>query len=230
MQGKGSGGHSIAAEIDACQKLLKNRNIKYIFDIGANRGDYSKELLKHYKQASYYLFEPSLLNFKKLNLRFSQFKNIKVINKALADKNGNAFLYSDKYGSGLGSLIKRRLDHFSKNFDLKEKINLIRFDTFLKNLKKDIIIDYFKIDVEGAEMKVLQGMGKFIKRIKLIQFEFGGCNIDSRTFFQDFWYYFKDHNFDLFRITLSGPKKIHSYNESDEYFKTTNYIALNSNL
>jgi hypothetical protein len=86
------------------------------------------------------------------------------------------------------------------------------------------------MDVEGSELKILEGMGVFIKRIKLIQFEFGGCNIDSRTFFQDFWYYFKKHNFDLFRITISGPKKIKEYSESDEFFKTTNYIALNNNL
>jgi len=221
---------SILYEIKACKKLLKNRNIKFIFDVGANKGDYTNELLKHYKEANYYLFEPNLLNYEKLNLRFINCKNIKIINKALADKDGDDFLYSDKSGSGLGSLNKRRLDHFNINFDVKEKINLSRLDTFLKYLDKDLIIDYFKMDVEGAEIKVLHGMGKFINRIKLIQFEFGGCNIDSRTFFQDFWYYFKDKNFDLFRVTLHGPEKIDFYNENNEYFKTTNYIALNKNL
>jgi FkbM family methyltransferase len=230
FQGKGSGAFSILDEIKACKKLLKNRNIKFIFDVGANKGEYTNELLKHYKEANYYLFEPNLLNYEKLNMRFINCKNIKIINKALADKDGDDFLYSDKSGSGLGSLNKRRLDHFNINFDVKERINLTRLDTFLKDLDKDLIIDYFKIDVEGAEIKVLHGMGKFINRIKLIQFEFGGCNIDSRTFFQDFWYYFRGNNFDLFRITLSGPKKINFYNESDEYFKTTNYIALNKNL
>ena len=230
FQGKGSGALSILHEIKACKKLLKNRNIKFIFDVGANKGDYTNELLKYYKEANYYLFEPNLLNYEKLNLRFINYKNIIIINKALADKDGGDFLYSDKSGSGLGSLNKRRLDHFNINFDVKEKINLSRLDTFLKDLNNDIIIDYFKMDVEGAEIKVLHGIGKFINRIKLIQFEFGGCNIDSRTFFQDFWYYFKNKNFDLFRVTLSGPKKIIFYNESDEYFKTTNYIALNKNL
>ena len=230
FQGKGSGTYSILHEIKACKKLLKNRNIKFIFDVGANKGDYTNELLKHYKEANYYLFEPSLLNYEKLNLRFINKKNIKIINKALADKDGDDFLYSDKSGSGLGSLYKRRLDHYNINFDIKERIHLSRLDTFLKDLDKDLIIDYFKIDVEGAEIKVLHGMGKFINRIKLIQFEFGGCNIDSRTFFQDFWYYFIGNNFDLFRITLSGPKKINFYNENNEYFKTTNYIALNKNL
>jgi len=230
LQGKGYGAFSIPEEINACKKLFRNNNIKIIFDVGANEGNYTKELLKTYNEANYYLFEPNFLNYEKLKSDFFQLKNIRIINKALSDKNGFDFLYSDKSGSGLGSLFKRRLDHFNINFDNKEKINLIRLDTFLQDDYKDIIIDYFKMDVEGSELKILEGMGVFIKRIKLIQFEFGGCNIDSRTFFQDFWYYFKKHNFDLFRITISGPKKIKEYTESDEFFKTTNYIALNNNL
>jgi FkbM family methyltransferase len=230
LQGKGIGSFSISEEVNACKKLLKNRNIKFIFDIGANKGDYTQELLNHYKEANYYLFEPSLLNYEKLNLRFLNQKNIKIVKQALSDKNGSDFLYSDQSGSGLGSLIKRKLNHLNINFDVKEKISLTRLDTFLKKLDKSIIIDYLKMDVEGTEINVLHGMGEFINRIKLIQFEFGGCNIDSRTFFQDFWYYFKDHNFDLFRITLTGSKKIYFYDDSDECFKTTNYIALNKNL
>ena len=227
LQGKGFD-ISITEQINACKKLLKNRNINFIFDVGANKGNYTKELLKHYKQANLYLFEPSLLNYKRLNLQFAKEKNIKIINKALSNKNGFGFLYSEKSGSGLASLFKRRLDHFNTKFNIKEKIILTRLDNFLKN--RSIIIDYFKIDAEGSEIKILEGFGKFIGKIKLIQFEFGGCNIDSRTFFQDFWYYFKKHNFDLYRITLAGPQKINTYNESDEYFKTTNYIAFNKNL
>jgi FkbM family methyltransferase len=230
LQGKGFGAFSLGKEINACKKLLGNRSIKIIFDVGANKGKYTKELLKTYKYANYYLFEPNLLNYKKLKFNFQELKNIKIINKALSNKNGLDFLYSDKSGSSLGSLFKRRLDHFNINFDNKEKINLTRLDTFLQEENKDIIIDYFKMDVEGSELKILESSGAFINRIKLIQFEFGGCNIDSRTFFQDFWYYFKNNNFDLFRITIAGPKKIKEYSESDEFFKTTNYIALNRNL
>jgi FkbM family methyltransferase len=230
LQGKGYGAFSLAKEIDACKKILGNRNVKIIFDVGANKGNYTKELLKTYKYANYYLFEPNLLNYEKLKFDFSELKNIKIINKALSNKNGLDFLYADKPGSGLGSLFKRRLDHFNINFDNKEQINSIKLDTFLQEENKDIIIDYFKMDVEGSEFKILEDSGVFINRIKLIQFEFGGCNIDSRTFFQDFWYYFKNYNFDLFRININGPIKIEKYIENDEFFKTTNYIALNNNL
>jgi hypothetical protein len=54
---------------------------------------------------------------------------------------------------------------------------------------------------------------------------FGGCNIDTRTFFQDFWYFFMEQNFRIWRITPSGIFQVKSYSEYDESFVTTNYIA-----
>ena len=137
-------------------------------------------------------------------------------------------------GSGLASLSKRRLDHFNISMDVVETVNTIRFDEFLSF--DDVpeipeIIDYVKMDVEGHELSVLKGFGSFIDKVKLVQFEFGGCNIDTRTYFQDFWYFFKEKNFSLYVITpYEGPQKINEYKESSEFFTTTNYIALNNNL
>ena len=78
--------------------------------------------------------------------------------------------------------------------NFEEQVSLIRFDEYWKN--QDQLIDYVKIDVEGHELDVLEGFGELINKIKLIQFEFGGCNIiDTELFFQDFWYFFKKKNF-----------------------------------
>ncbi|WP_445778772.1 hypothetical protein [Shewanella sp.] len=43
-----------------------------------------------------------------------------------------------------------------------------------------------KIDIEGHELSVLKVFGAAIEATKVIQFEFGDCNIDTRTYFQDF--------------------------------------------
>ena len=79
-------------------------------------------------------------------------------------------------------------------------------------------------------MEVLNGFGDLIFNTRLIQFEFGGCNIDTKTYFQDFWYYFLDKNFLIYRITPRGPKLLNFYNEIDEFFLTTNYVAINKTL
>lgn len=77
-------------------------------------------------------------------------------------------------------------------------------------------------------MNVLDGIGDRIKNIKVIQFEFGGCNIDTRTYFQDYWYFFKKNDFSIYRITPLGNMFIEKYREKDERFITTNFICINN--
>ena len=63
------------------------------------------------------------------------------------------------------------------------------------------------------------------KRIDAIQFEFGGCNIDSRTFFQDFFYLLKDH-YKIYRVLKDGLLEMPIYKETYEIFITINYLAI----
>jgi hypothetical protein len=60
----------------------------------------------------------------------------------------------------------------------------------------------------------------------MVMFEFGGCNIDTRTYFQDFFYFFKKHDMSIYRITPSGFfHPIPKYLEELEQFRTTNFLA-----
>ena len=135
-------------------------------------------------------------------------------------------MYSNEDGSGIASLTKRNLEHFGTSMDIEEEVEVLRLDTIL-NFRNLGTICYLKLDIEGHELYALQGLGERIYDVQLIQFEFGGCNIDTRTFFRDFWYFFLSVNFKIFRITPLGPSEIKTYKESSEYFSTTNYIAVN---
>ena len=61
-------------------------------------------------------------------------------------------------------------------------------------------------------------------KVDFIQFEFGGRNIDSRTYFQDFYYLLKEDYY-IYRIVKDGLYKIERYKEMYEAFITTNYLA-----
>jgi len=102
---------------------------------------------------------------------------------------------------------------------------VIRFEDYWKSELGSENIDFVKLDIEGHELDALNGFGDALKFIKVIQFEFGGCNIDTRTFWQDFWYFFTENNFVLYRITPFGITKIKKYRELDEFFSTTNFLA-----
>jgi len=228
-QGKGWGVGTMSEEIDCCISVLKS-SPSIIIDIGANKGLYTEELLRRYPESNYFLFEPSTFNLHILHQKFDRCKNVSIFQDAVSNSTGNAKLFSNEEGSGLASLTKRKLDHFGIDMNLEQSISTIRLDEFLNSNLPSQSIDYVKIDIEGHEFDALNSTGKRIKDIKLIQFEFGGTNIDTRTFFQDFWYFFKGNNFRIYRITPTGCCLVPAYRELDEFFSTTNYIAVNNSL
>lgn len=225
IQGKGWGSRTVDKEFSAAMRLLSKKEPKLCIDIGGNKGSYSNQILKKYPNCSIVIFEPSLTNVNILKKKFGTNTNICIEGLAVSNATGNATLFSDKDGSGLASLTKRRLTHFGIDFSKTENVKKIKFEDYWKEKLDSKSIDICKIDIEGNEMNALNGFGDSINHIEIIQFEFGGCNIDTRTFFQDFWYFFRERDFDLYRISPFGLNKISKYSELDETFVTTNYLA-----
>ena len=225
-KGKGYGTASIEKENELTHKLLKQRPTLAI-DIGGNIGDYTAEIRRRTPDTEIHIFEPSVTNISRLRDRFSGDRNIRIAPFAVSDNAGAATLFANVAGSGLASLTQRRLDHFNIDFNVKESVQTIRFEDYWRDTLASRPIDIVKLDIEGHELSALNGFGQAIYSVAVLQFEFGGCNIDTRTFFQDFWYFFKELGFDIYRVTPIGLEYLERYRESDEYFSTTNYIAVN---
>jgi FkbM family methyltransferase len=213
-------------EVELLYKLLITTP-EIAVDIGGNLGDYSATLREKSSNLKIYIFEPSATNLKKLNDRYKSDSLIDVYPYAISNFTGSSTLHTNELGSGLASLSKRRLDHFELTMDITESIEVIRFEDFWIQQMNSKNIDIVKIDIEGHELEALKGFGRAINNIRAIQFEFGGCNIDSKTYFQDFYYFFKKNNYLIYRITPIGLEKIKLYKEELEFFSTTNYIAIN---
>jgi FkbM family methyltransferase len=197
-----------------------------VFDVGANKGCYSELVSKTMgNKAEIYAFEPSKNTFYAMEKNIKGMGNIKSYNFGFSDKNATLTLYSDESGSGLASVYKRNLRHFGINMIIEEKVEMKTIDLFCEenNIQK---IDFLKLDVEGNELKVLEGAKKTMEsgNIEHIQFEFGGCNIDSRTYFKDF-YYLLNGQYKIYRILKNGLFHIEKYKEIYECFITTNFLA-----
>jgi FkbM family methyltransferase len=200
-----------------------------IFDVGANIGNYIIEIEKIFKPEDdiyIYAFEPAKNIFKKLTENVSRYSNINVYNLGLSNQQGEQILFYNEKLSGLSSLYKRNLEHFNIKMDSEEQVRLTTIDIFCKEqgIEK---IDFLKLDIEGNEINALEGAKTMLEKdsIKFIQFEFGGCNIDSRTYFQDFYYLLKDR-YKIYRILRNNLYEIENYNELKEIFITTNYLAI----
>jgi FkbM family methyltransferase len=232
LQGKGYGSASIAREISLASRLLHGSGYspKLAVDIGGNVGKYSAELRRRYPEMEIHIFEPAATNIGILTAKFGEDERVRIMPAAVSGETGTATLFSDSPGSGLGSLTQRRLDHFQIDFNTKESVSTIRFEDYWEKALGHRVIDLAKLDIEGHEMDALKGFGDALRRTRVVQFEFGGCNIDTRTYFQDFWYFFSGLGFSIYRITPIGVQTLKRYRENDEYFKTTNYLALNGSL
>ena len=152
-----------------------------------------------------------------------------MLNIAISNKNEESTFYSYGKGSMQGSLIDQDFSYLNLKNDIKQSVKVKRIDTLFEKFNLDAI-DLCKIDVEGNEIKTLLGAGEKIRKIKIIQIEFSRASIDSKTFFKDFYKFFKDNNFKIYRITPSKLQKITNYDESLEYFRVSNFVAVNNDF
>ncbi len=112
----------------------------------------------------------------------------------------------------------------------QETIRLKTLDGFCDERNIDRIA-LLKLDVEGHELKVLEGAHRLIQSnaIDFIQFEFGGTNVDSKTFLHDFTDLLCPQ-YRLYRILKDGLISIEPYRERNEIFLYSNYLAIAKNL
>jgi FkbM family methyltransferase len=87
-------------------------------------------------------------------------------------------------------------------------------------------VDLLKIDVEGAELAVLQGFQDAFARgdIDLVQFEYGALNLSTRQFLGDYWRFLTDRGFLVGKLYPEGVA-FKPYDLMDEDFTGPNYIA-----
>ena len=226
LQGKGSGATSIELEAKIALSFIARSGIQnpVVLDIGANVGAYSEAILRNAPQSNVYAFEPSSFVRSKLVERFNGNSSVTIVPLALGNRTATETLWSDSPESGLASLTKRRLDHFGIAFNQSESVELTTLDSWSNTA--NVFPDLIKMDVEGHELDVLLGGLKTLAMARVVQFEFGGCNIDTKTFFQDFWYLLTRHGFAIYRISARGPIHISRYSEVDECFRTTNFLGV----
>ena len=202
-----------------------------IFDVGANQGQFLSMMTGGLSGVPFRIhsFEPSAFTFESLKKSYGADPRAVLNNVGLGREAGSLTLYSNEDGSGLASLYNRRLDHFGIAMSQTETVAITTLDAYCEQ-NAVAHIDLLKLDVEGHELDVLAGAQEMLRRsaIDAVTFEFGGCNIDSRHFLQDFFYFFREHgSFVIHRITPSGfLLELKDYQESYEQFRTTNFLAM----
>lgn len=150
------------------QYFFETKNQKpVIMDCGSNIGMAVLYFKKIYPGAVIMAFEPDPDTFLLLKKTVEEngFRDVTVINRALAGKRGKAGFYSDKTKPGNlhMSLVKSRVENADRH-----KVETDRLSSYIKGKT-----DFVKMDVEGAEAEVISELDKSgkLKKISLLAVE-----------------------------------------------------------
>jgi FkbM family methyltransferase len=153
------------------KSYFKNKKI-IVIDIGSNYGNFIDLVINNLNIKKIYAFEPSTVCFNYLKENYSM-NNIKIINIALSNlKKRKKFFESEILSQS--SLYNRKNKFIRK---IKNKsiyyVQTNTLDSFYKKNKSDEIYDLVKIDAEGEDFKIINGMKSLLKnfKVKLLKIE-----------------------------------------------------------
>lgn len=148
-----------------------------IFDVGAHQGETATVFAKAFPNASLYCFEPFAESFKVLKANQSAYPQAILTNCGLSDITGEEQFYVN-VGSPTNSLLAldcRAAETWNQAGlapSRKEECQFYALDDYLAEQSIEVV-DLLKIDVQGAEYRVLQGGAKALAagRIRVLYLE-----------------------------------------------------------
>ena len=135
---------------------------RYIIDIGANHGMVSIPCsLMGYKVVG---FEPVKANFDDCinNLTLNNCKDFNIYNYALSNENAELKIYVPECPDNASLSQKAAISNMANKGYTEELVRSIKFDDWIIENPQFGDVGFIKIDVQGAEYKVLDGMKKFL--------------------------------------------------------------------
>lgn len=202
-----------------------------IFDIGAHVGEWTNHALAINPHLQIHCFEPGKDNFEKLT---ANVKSAQVVCNffGLSSSRGERSFFIYRDAPGLNSLYQRRGLEDGWGLATTHEIETVQLDT-LENYCRDRNIqkiDFMKVDVEGHELEVFKGGVSLFRegRVRAIQFEYGGCNIDSRVLLKDIFEFFQGMHYQFYKILPVSLRMVERYDQRLENFKYQNWLIVDS--
>jgi FkbM family methyltransferase len=198
----------------------KNDKMPIVFDVGANTGEWSLNLLKAGTNIQLHCFEPSEKTFTILSEKLLSYENVKM-NKLGLSKKAQIVDFFENDSPDVTSAYKR----FNAKNKEKVRVRLVKGDQYMVENKVKYI-DFLKIDIEGMEYDALIGFLANLKSntIQAIQFEYGEFNIHSEKMLKHFYELLTEYH-----IGKLYPNHIEfqGWHHDLENFKPANIVAIN---
>ena len=153
--------------------VLKCNGIDVVIDVGANDGDFGREIRDEGYLGRIVSFEPNPAAFARLALAIADDPLWEAYQLGVGDEEGelrlsvasNDVMSSFKGATDLGAGLLVE--------DRAEQVRVVRLDSFLLTRPDLVSRTYLKIDTQGFEMEVLRGAGECLLKFVAVQAELG---------------------------------------------------------
>lgn len=213
-------------------KFLKSfiKDNMTIIEAGAHDGTDAEYIFKLNPSVTIHCFEPTASAYKELTVRLAkEIKTGKLFanNTGLSTETGEAELFIYNELDQRNSLHLNPAHEYDSSLLHKEKIKLIRLDDYIEK-NKISRVDFLKIDVEGHETKVIEGVENVLEKkiIKCIQFEYNNNWKAAGFTLENAFNILTSKGFKIFRLTMWGKIHIKRFKQEMEDFIHSNYISL----
>lgn len=199
-----------------------------VFDVGANAGDWTQEVLNQGHDVEVHIFEPIPHVYKTMiqNLDGKVIANNLAVGK---EEEVKTFYYYE--ANSLLSTFYRRVDVEKQGLLSKPKEIRVLTTTIDNYCQRHGIkrINFIKIDAGGSELDVIWGANHFLERgrIDYLQFEYGGTYLDSKKTLKQAFEYLQKFRYSIFKILPDGLEYQPKFQPEDENFEYSNFLAVN---
>jgi FkbM family methyltransferase len=152
---------SIPKAFAAQKRLLNNREVSTIFDVGANRGDITAIYKSVFPNAKVFAFEPFPEMFERLKRRFAQDPTVTPIPMAVSNATETRDFYVNELiaTNSLLPLAPETNRYYHREQDKTKaiiQVPAITIDDFVRQERIEKI-DILKFDIQGGELMALKG-------------------------------------------------------------------------
>lgn len=166
-------GESLDFDLDM---VMGSARARTILDVGANLGDLTVHFLRRFPGARVFAFEPHPENVVQLRSRVGCVDGVTVVEAAVGAEAARLSLFV-REGTVNHSLVESEVDEVRGVLT----VDVVSLDDFTGHHGIDTV-DLLKVDVEGAELAVLDGAESILSRgrVRAVQIEVGFGAFNSK--------------------------------------------------
>ena len=185
-------------------ELLRKYKVDFVFDVGANTGQYASQLRRAGYKGEILSFEPLNEAFAALRKKTDQDNLWNAVQMGLGDFDGEAVIHvaENSVSSSIRDIKNEHVQAVPKSkYIAQETITVRKLDTVFHEYKKEGKTCFLKIDTQGFEKEVINGALQSLSAFAGIQVEMSLVPLyEGESMYEELKKLIEQNGFELFSL------------------------------